>query len=160
MDELINEPTHILQYFSLCIDLTFTYQPDLVFESGANSSLYSSCHHQNVYAKFNLKICCPPPYLREVYHFKEEETDLIRRTLSDFNCERAFRTQTLTRKFVSSINLFSMFWVTEELHTKPYYAMTRILRSLTLELSLFYRPKIKSSKIIERAKPIFNCLIN
>ena len=160
LHQLINEPTHILQYSSLCIDLTFTYQPDLVIESGANSSLHSSCHHQKVYAKFNLKICCPPPYLREVFHFKEEETDLIRRALSHFNCERAFGTQILTRKFVSSINLFSTFWVTEELHMKPCYAMTRILRSLTLELSLFYRPKIKFSKITERAKPIFNYLIN
>ena len=31
---------------------------------------------------------------------------------------------------------------------------------LILVLSLLYRPKRKFSKIIEKTKPIFNCLIN
>ena len=70
-----------------------------------------------------------------------------------------FRTQMLTRKFASSTNLFSTFRLTL-FHMKPYYAMIRIPHGLTLELYLFHRPKTKFSKVIERAKPIFNCLIN
>ena len=70
-----------------------------------------------------------------------------------------FRTQMLTRKFLSSINLFSAFSVTL-FHMKPYYVMIRIPCGLTLELSLFYKLKIKFSKVIERTKPIVNCLIN
>ena len=30
-------------------------QPNMVIESGIHSSLHSSCHHQIVFAKFNLK---------------------------------------------------------------------------------------------------------
>ena len=69
-----------------------------------------------------------------------------------------FQAQMLTRKCVSSINLFSLFWVTLLL-TKPYYAIIRIPRGLILGLSLFYRPKTKFSKIIEIQKPILNYLI-
>ena len=57
-----------------------------------------------------------------------------------------FQTQMLTRKCVSPINLFSMFWVTL-FHTKPYCAMIRIPRGLTLGLSLFYRTRIKFSNL-------------
>ena len=42
-----------------------------------------------------------------------------------------FQTQMLTRKYVSSIKQFSMFWVTS-FHTKTQYTMIRIPRGLTL----------------------------
>ena len=62
LDQIINEPTQILPNSSSCIDLIFTFQPNMVIESGIYSSLLSSCHHQIGFAKFNLKICYPPPY--------------------------------------------------------------------------------------------------
>ena len=43
---------------------------NMVIESGIHSSHHSSCHHQIVFAKFNLKICYPSPHSREVWHFK------------------------------------------------------------------------------------------
>ena len=55
LQQLITEPTHILADSSSCIDLLFTSQPNLVIESGVHSSLYQNCHHQGIYAKFNLK---------------------------------------------------------------------------------------------------------
>ena len=55
LHQIINEPTHILPNSSSCIDLIFTSQPNMVIESGIHSSLHSSCHHQIVFAKFNLK---------------------------------------------------------------------------------------------------------
>ena len=45
MKQLISEPTHILQYFSSCIDLIFTSQTSIVMDSGVDSSLQSKCHH-------------------------------------------------------------------------------------------------------------------
>ena len=55
LHQIINEPTHILPNSSLCIDVIFMSQPNMVIESGIHSSLHSSCHHQIVFAKFNLK---------------------------------------------------------------------------------------------------------
>ena len=40
----INEPTHILKNSSLCIDLSFNSQPNLLIESGAHPSLHPNCH--------------------------------------------------------------------------------------------------------------------
>ena len=45
LHQLIQEPTHILNPFSSCIDLIFMSQPNLVMESGVYSSLHPNCHH-------------------------------------------------------------------------------------------------------------------
>ena len=55
LSQIINEPTHILDSSSSCIDLIFTSQPELVTESGVHPSLHQNCHHQIIYAKFNLQ---------------------------------------------------------------------------------------------------------
>ena len=62
LNQLIQEPMHILNSSSSYIDLIFTSQPNLVMEPGIHSSLHSNCHHQIVFAKFNLSIFYAPPY--------------------------------------------------------------------------------------------------
>ena len=83
---------------SSCIDLIFTSQPNLVVESGVHPSLHPNCHHQIVFAKFNLMISYPPPYSREVWHYREANTDLIRRAISNFNWEKAFYNTNVNKK--------------------------------------------------------------
>ena len=94
----INEPTHLLQSSSPRIDLIFTSQPNLVVESGVHPSLHPNCHHQIIFAKFNLKIYYPPPYLREVWHYKEANADLIKRAINNFNWEKAFSNTNINEK--------------------------------------------------------------
>ena len=65
--------------------LVFTSQLNLKIESGVENRMESSCHDQIVYAKLNYKICYPLPYSREIWHFKEAETGLIRVALNSFN---------------------------------------------------------------------------
>ena len=89
---------HIYCKIFPCVLTIFTSQPNLVIESGVHSSLHSSCNYQIVFAKFNLKICYPPPYSRQVWHFKEAENDLIRGALNDFNWERAFSYKNINEK--------------------------------------------------------------
>ena len=60
--QLINEPIHLLENSSLRIDLVFTSLPNLVVPLGVHPSLHPNCHHQIVFAKFNLMISYPPPY--------------------------------------------------------------------------------------------------
>ena len=60
LQQIINEPTHIIWDSSSCIDLISTSQPSLVMESGMPSLLHRNCHHQITYAKFNLKIFYSP----------------------------------------------------------------------------------------------------
>ena len=66
LEQLIHEPTHITGERSSCTDLTFTSQPNLVVESGVQSSLHQNCNHQIVFARFNLKVVFPTSYEREV----------------------------------------------------------------------------------------------
>ena len=98
LHQLINEPTHLLQNSSSCIDLIFTSQPNIVVESGVHPSLHPNCHHQIIFAKFNLKIYYPPPYLREVWHYKEANADFIKRAISNFNWEKAFCDTNINKK--------------------------------------------------------------
>ena len=89
LNQLIQEPTYILNLSSSCIDLIFTLQPNLVMESGIHSSLHSNCHHQIVFAKFNLSIFYSPPYERTVWYYKRANTELIRRAIDQFDWVRA-----------------------------------------------------------------------
>ena len=114
LHQLINKPTHLLQN-SLCIDLIFTSQPNIVVESVVHPSLHSNCHHQIICAKFNLKIYYPPPYLREVWHYKEANADLIKRAISNFNWEKAFSDTNINEK----VSLFNKMISATIFHMKP-----------------------------------------
>ena len=59
LQQIIKEPTHILDNSSSCIDLN---QSNLITESDVYWSLHPNCHHQVVYAKFNFRIYVPLQY--------------------------------------------------------------------------------------------------
>ena len=66
MSQVIKEPNHILDNLKSYIDLIFTSQPNMIMDSGIHPSLHSNCHHQIIYAKFDLKVVYLPPYERTV----------------------------------------------------------------------------------------------
>ena len=45
---LINEPTHLLENPSPCVDVTYTSQPNLIVKSIVHPSLHPNCHYQIV----------------------------------------------------------------------------------------------------------------
>ena len=89
LNQLIQELTHTLNSSSTCIDLIFTSQPNLVMECGIHSSLYSNCHHQIVFANFNLSIFCPQRnnYLvrKNCLVLWKSRAELIRRAIDQFD---------------------------------------------------------------------------
>ena len=113
LSQIIKEATHILEFSSLCIDLIFTTQPNLVVEPGVHPSLHPNCHHQIVFAKFNLQMYYLPPDPREIWHFKQANTELIRRVITDFNWDRALLNTNVNEKvsFFSNtiLNILSIF---------------------------------------------------
>ena len=58
---MINNPIHISDTYSSCIDLIFTSQPNLLVEPDIHPSLHPNCHHQIVFSKVSLEIQYPPP---------------------------------------------------------------------------------------------------
>ena len=80
LHQLINEPTHLLQNSSSCIDLIFTSQPNIVVESGVYPSLHPNCHHQ----------------------IMKQMLILSNKQLTVSNGKKLFLTLILTRKFLFS----------------------------------------------------------
>ena len=85
LSQIITEALHILESSSSCIDHIFITQLNLVFESGVHLSLYPNCDHQILFAKFHLQIYYPPPRSQEIWHYKQANTVLIRRVITDLN---------------------------------------------------------------------------
>ena len=98
LHQIINEPTHILENPSSCIDLIFTSQPNLSVESETQPSLHPNCHHQIVYAIFNLEVIYPPAYTREVWHYQDSDVELIGRSLNGSDWDRAFANKHVDEK--------------------------------------------------------------
>ena len=95
---LIQEPTHIPNLPSFGTDLIFTSQPNFVMESGVHSSFHQNCHHQLVFAKFNLSVLHPAPYERTVWFYKKANPLLIRRVINEFGSIRALSNVSINEK--------------------------------------------------------------
>ena len=76
-------------------------------------SLHPNCHHQIIYAKFNFEVFYPPPYTREVWHYKDSNVDLIRRSINEFDWDRAFANKHVDEKVLifnkTVLNILSNF---------------------------------------------------
>ena len=92
----------------MCIDLIFISLPNLIIDSGVHSPLHPNCHHQTVYARFNLEIIYPPPHLREVWQYKDANIQLIRRTINGSNWTRVFSNTSVNEKVnIFKVNIFN-----------------------------------------------------
>ena len=56
LNQLTEEPTHILGNSMSCTDLIITDQPNLFVDSGVHSYLYAKSHHQIVFGVVNLSV--------------------------------------------------------------------------------------------------------
>ena len=72
LQQITNEPTHLLENSQSCIDLIFTSYPNLI-----------------VNAKFNLKIHSPH-LTNKKWCYGQGNTGLIRRAVQEFNSQVAF----------------------------------------------------------------------
>ena len=152
LQQIINEPTHIQGKSESCIDLIFFSQPDLMMSSGIHSSLHQNCHHQIIFAKFNLRVHYPPPYEREVWHFKKANTDHIKRPINGFPWERSFANLDINDKvhlFNKTIrNILSNFIPHETItfdDRDPPWINNRV-KHLINEKSVIYKNYLKNNK--------------
>ena len=66
-------------------------------------SFHPSCHHQIIYAKFNLQIYHLSQHCREVWHYNNANTEFIRHAVDQFNWKKAFLNKTVNEK----VNIFN-----------------------------------------------------
>ena len=103
MQQLINEPIHILPELSSCIDLNFVSQTSFVIES-----LCQKYDHQKICAKLNLKIHHPSPYEREIWHYNYASIDLIRRAINYYLWARFLAEKDATKRSIYLLKQLKM----------------------------------------------------
>ena len=54
----------------------------MITDSGVHPSLHSNCHHQKMYAKFDLKVFYLTPYERTVWRISRANSDHIKKPLT------------------------------------------------------------------------------
>ena len=72
-----------------CIDVMFTNQPN-IFHSIIYPTLLTTCHRQIIYAKICFKVHFQPPFERVIWHYKRASTDLIKRSIEQFDWAKSF----------------------------------------------------------------------
>ena len=106
LNQLIKTPTHLLQIPLTCIDLIITNHPHLVMESGVHSSFSSTCHHEIVFAKLNLKVEYPAPYERVFWDYSRAEKASIIRTINAIDWVELFANKTVESQVDELNNLY------------------------------------------------------
>ena len=96
--QLINQPTHITKDYFTCIELIFTSNPNLINSSGVEMSLFEKCHHNIVYGKIDFKIPIPPPYMREVWVYKNASAESIQRSISSIDWDFLFWEKSIKKR--------------------------------------------------------------
>ena len=95
LQQLINDPIHLLPNSFSCIYLIFISQPNIAVESGVHPSLHPNFPHQIVFVKFNLKMYY---LLREVWNYQKANADFIKQALNNFKWEKAFSSTNINEK--------------------------------------------------------------
>ena len=129
---------HILDNSSSFIDLIFTSQANFLIESGGHPSLHSNCHHQIIYSKFDLQDFYPPSYLREVWHYKDTKTELIRYSIAMFDWVKAFSKVHGKTTYEWHTMTYQYTRVTYRWHTSAYEWHTDDMRVHTSDMWMAY----------------------
>ena len=111
--QLISQPTHLLPQSSSCIDLTFTHQPNVTFDSGVHPSLHSNCHRQTTQCKLSLNIEYSPPYERLFWDCNKANVESIEKSMQSVNWEVMFINKSIHKQVYifkkTLMNIFSKF---------------------------------------------------
>ena len=96
--QIIDKPTHFTNNSSSCIDLIFTSNHSIIVDSSIEKSLCSSCHHDIIYGKVNVRVPLPPPHFRTIWDYKNADASSTQRAIENFNRKYAFESKTINEK--------------------------------------------------------------
>ena len=149
--------TYIVPSSSLCIDLLFINQSNLIMNSGVFPSIYQNGHHQIVFAKVNLKIFCLPPYTRRIWDYSSANHEAINNAIDGFDRQKAFsnvKVHTQVKLFNETLSNIFMNFVPNKLITvdnsDPQW-VTEKTKKILIHKSKLYKLYIKNGRKIEVA---------
>ena len=109
LNQLIKTPTHLLQNSATCIDLFFTNQPHRVMESDVHSSLSSTCHHEIIFGKLNLKVEYSLPYECVFWDHSRVDKASINRAINAIDWEEHFANKSVKSQASTFEGLFKLY---------------------------------------------------
>ena len=89
--QLINKPTLFINETSSFIDLIFSSNVSFIRNYGIEQSIYEKCHHNITYDTHDFNVPLPLPYYREIWDYKNADTESIQKAISNFDWSKAFR---------------------------------------------------------------------
>ena len=84
-------------------EISFTSNPSFITESAVELLLYEKYHHNLIYRKINFNVSHLPPYIREVWDYKNAKVDNIQLSVSGSNWDLIFQAKILNQK----VNIFN-----------------------------------------------------
>ena len=97
--KIIDKPTLFPNNSSSCIDLTFTSNPSILVDSGIETSLSRSCHHDIKNGKINFRVHLPPPHFRTVWNYKNADTISIQPAIENVNGNMHLKEKLLMKRY-------------------------------------------------------------
>ena len=85
---------------NLVLIFFFTISPNLIGNTGVDSSLFDKCHHSLIYGIIDFKVPLPPPYLREIWDYKNANSIYIQSAVSNTDWDFLFRGADVNKKVV------------------------------------------------------------
>ena len=89
-NQIIDKPTHVINTYISCIDLIFCTNPSVISNHGADVSIFDKYHRNIIYGKINICVPLPSTYVREVWDYKKENIENIKKAISNFDWNKAF----------------------------------------------------------------------
>ena len=87
--QIIDKPTHVVHTSMSCIDLIFCTNQSVISSHGV-VSIFDKWHHNIIYGKINIRVSLPPTYVPEVWDYEKANTEHIKKTISNFDWNKAF----------------------------------------------------------------------
>ena len=57
---------------------------------GIKQFIHEKCHHNITYRTLDFNVLLPPPYYREIWDYKNADTERIQKEISNFDWPKAF----------------------------------------------------------------------
>ena len=96
--QVIDESTLMVNNSMSCIDLIFCTNTNVLSKHGVDVSIFEKCRHNIIFAKIDIRVPLPPPYVCKVWDYSKANVENIKKAVSSFNWNKAFENLSIDAK--------------------------------------------------------------
>ncbi len=121
-EQMIQEPTRVVENTKSCIDLVFTNNPHIFSEVGTRDKIVDICDHHPIYGILTSSVRKPKCFKRWVWDFKRANFDDMRFSLLNAPWQSCYVVRNVNQTVQNWMELFISI---AELHIPHYEATIR-----------------------------------